>query len=186
MHPDDERDTTVRLVAGDESAYAEIFRTWYAPLVRFVDALLRSRDEAEEVVQEVMVELWHHRASIDPERPVQAWLFRSARNRALNVLRHQRVREKAAPAISELSGRAAGADEASVHGELEAALHGALAELPARCREVFELSRTHGLRNAEIAERLGISVKAVEAHVGRALRTMRERLRPWLPPGRHL
>ena len=183
---DDDRDLVARLVAGDDAAYAALFRQWYAPLVRFVDALLRQRDEAEEVVQEVMLELWNHRASLDPERPVQAWLFRSARNRALNVVRHQRVREKSAPVLTALAGESAATDEATTAAELEAVLHEALAELPPRCREVFTLSRTEGLRNADIAERLGISVKAVEAHVGRALRTMRERLRPWLPPGARL
>ncbi|HMS03595.1 MAG TPA: RNA polymerase sigma-70 factor [Gemmatimonadaceae bacterium] len=186
MQTDEEREVVTRLVAGDDAAYAAVFRMWYAPLVRFVEALLRQRDEAEEVVQEVMLELWHHREALDPERPVQAWLFRSARNRALNVVRHRRVRERSAPHLTAMAGEAAPSDEALVEGELAATVHEALAELPPRCREVFELSRTHGLRNAEIAARLGVSVKAVEAHIGRALRTMRERLRPWLPPGRQL
>jgi RNA polymerase sigma-70 factor (ECF subfamily) len=53
--------------------------------------------------------------------------------------------------------------------------------LPDRCREVFELSRVHGLKYAEIARALGISVKTVEAQMGKALRTLRERLAPWLP-----
>lgn len=186
MSHEEDLDTIARLVAGDESAYARLFRTWYAPLVRFVEALLRERDEAEEVAQEVMLELWRHRATLDPERPVQSWLFRAARNRALNVLRHRRVREAAAPTITALAGEAEAADDGTTTAELEAAVHEAFADLPPRCREVFDLSRTHGLRHAEIAERLGISIKAVEAHVGRALRTMRERLRPWLPPGERL
>jgi RNA polymerase sigma-70 factor (ECF subfamily) len=50
-------------------------------------------------------------------------------------------------------------------------------------REVFELSRVRGLRYAEIADTLGISVKTVEARMGRALRSLRERLAPWLPGG---
>jgi RNA polymerase sigma-70 factor (ECF subfamily) len=178
---DIDRDTIVRLAAGDDAAYATVFRAWYAPLVRFVEALLRERDEAEEVVQEVMLELWHHRATLDPDRPVQAWLFRAARNRALNVVRHDRVRERTAPTVASLASTPVPADERTTESEMDAAVHEALAELPPRCAEVFALSRAEGLRNAEIAQRLGISVKAVEAHIGRALRTMRERLRPWLP-----
>ena len=68
--------------------------------------------------------------------------------------------------------------------ELEAAVREAVASLPPRCREVFEMSRERGLRYAEIAEALGVTVKAVEANMGRALRILRERLAPWLPEGR--
>jgi RNA polymerase sigma-70 factor, ECF subfamily len=182
----DDRECITRLTQGDEAAYAQVFRTWYAPLVRFVDALLRQRDEAEEVAQEVMLELWNRRAHLDPERPVQAWLFRAARNRALNVVRHRKVVQQSEPVIASLTGDATPSDRAVVEHELEAALHEAIAELPPRCREVFVRSRSDGLRNTEIAAALGISVKAVEAQIGRALRTLRERLRPWLPPGREL
>ncbi len=182
----DDRDLLQRLVSGDEAAYDAVFRTWYAPLVRFVEVMLRQHDEAEEVAQEVMLELWQHRAQIDPERPVQAWLFRAARNRALNVIRHGKVREASAPTIAVLASAPAPSDERVSATEMQAAMHEALAELPPRCREVFLLSRVQGLRNAEIAQQLGVSVKAVEGQMARALRTFRERLAPWLPPGRTL
>ncbi len=178
-----ERDLLQQLTEGNESAYATVFRTWYAPLVRFLDAMLRQRDEAEEVAQEVMLELWEHRTTIDPERPVQAWLFRAARNRALNVLRHRNVRAVAAPGIALLSSAPTPSDVAATEHEMQAALHEALADLPPRCREVFALSRADGLKNAEIAAKLGVSIKAVEAQMARALRALRERMRPWMPPG---
>jgi len=184
MH--DDRDLLQRLTSGDDSAYDAVFRAWYAPLVRFVEAMLRQRDEAEEVAQEVMLELWQHRAQIDPERPVQAWLFRAARNRALNVIRHGKVRDASAPTLSVMTPPPAPSDAGVSASEMQAAIHEALAVLPPRCREVFLLSRTQGLRNAEIAEQLGVSVKAVEGHMARALRGFRERLAPWLPPGRML
>ena len=66
-------------------------------------------------------------------------------------------------------------------GELRKAITAAVAELPPACREVFMLSRTQGLRYAEIAETLGISVKTVESQMGKALRHMRTRLAQWLP-----
>ncbi len=64
---------------------------------------------------------------------------------------------------------------------MDVALRAAMGDLPERCREVFELSRVHGLRYAEIASALGISVKTAEAQMGKALRIRRERLAPWLP-----
>ncbi len=175
-----------QLAAGDDDAYATVFRTWYAPLVRFVDAMLRQTDEAEEVAQEVMLELWNQRERLDADRPVQAWLFRAARNRALNVLRHRKVLDNTAGEVSALTPLPTAADEGATEQELHAALHEALSELPPRCREVFTLSRAQGLRNAEIAAQLGVTVKAVEAQIARALRTLREHMRPWLPPGDRL
>ena len=67
-----------------------------------------------------------------------------------------------------------------VDEEMDVAVRQAVAELPERCREVFELSRVRGLRYAEIATALEISVKTVEAQMGKALRLLRERLAPWL------
>lgn len=182
----DERERLERVMRGDEPAYAEVFRTWYAPLVRFSDALLRQRDEAEEVAQEVLLELWQRRAQLDPALPVQSWLFRAARNRSLNVLRHRKVVSGSEPHVIALASSPEPADASTAERELQAAVHEALAQLPPRCREVFHLSRAEGLRNADIAERLGISVKGVEAQVARALRALRESLRAWLPPGRTL
>ena len=62
----------------------------------------------------------------------------------------------------------------------------AIAGLPPRCREVFEMSRMRGLKYAEIADALGVTVKAVEANMGRALRILRVQLAPWLPDGKEL
>jgi RNA polymerase sigma-70 factor (ECF subfamily) len=70
-----------------------------------------------------------------------------------------------------------------LEGEIEAMTRRAVSELPPRCREVFELSRVHGLRYAEIASTLDLSIKTVEAQMGKALRLIRDRLSPWLPKG---
>ncbi|MBI2615354.1 MAG: sigma-70 family RNA polymerase sigma factor, partial [Gemmatimonadetes bacterium] len=75
------------------------------------------------------------------------------------------------------------ADRDLLEQEMDVALAQAVAQLPDRCREAFELSRLHGLKYAEIAQVLEISVKTVEAQMGKAIRVLRERLAPWLPEG---
>jgi RNA polymerase sigma-70 factor (ECF subfamily) len=170
-----------RLIRGDEHAFDEIFRAWYAPLVRAAETLLRERAIAEEVVQEVMLELWRRRDRLDPNGSAQAYLFQSTRNRALNHLRHLEVQRRSAPRLAVDEGREASAPSQVVAREIDTALRAALDELTPRCREVFELSRVQGLKYSEIAETLGVSVKAVEAQMGKALRILRERLAPWLP-----
>jgi RNA polymerase sigma-70 factor (ECF subfamily) len=177
----DDRELLARLRRGDDTAYEAIFRQWYAPLVAMTAALLRDRGPAEEVVQDVMLELWRRREGITFETSLRAYLFQAARNRGLNYLRRLRVEERGEATIAGAMATPEPADSEARESELNVAIQQAIAGLPDRCREVFELSRVHGLKYAEIATQLGISVKTVEAQMGKALRVMRERLAPWLP-----
>ena len=174
-----------RLRLGDEAAFDTLFRTWYGPLVQFADRMLRDRDAAEETVQDVLLELWKRRETLVIQGSPQGYLFQSTRNRALNRLRHHRVENREEFDTDTLPAPSS-ADSAAAESEIEVALRQAVESLPPRCREVFELNRMQGLKYAEVAAALGISVKAVEAHMARALRTLRERLAPWLPRGRAL
>lgn len=169
-----------RLRRGDTSAFDVIFRTWYGPLVGTAERMLRDRAVAEELVQDVMLELWRRRETLSSDGSAQAYLFQATRNRVLNHLRHLKI-EQREPEVRGESSSTPPADAALVQQELSTAVQRAVQALPDRCREVFELSRVHGLKYAEIAHALGISVKTVEAQMGKALRTLRERLAAWLP-----
>jgi RNA polymerase sigma-70 factor (ECF subfamily) len=169
-----------RIQSGDEGAYDAAFRTWYPVLVRVAAAIVKDVDAAEEVAQDVMVQLWRRRHVLDATLSLRAYLLRSIRNRALNQLRHARVRRDSAADVEALYDEPAGSDQPVVAGELTDAVHIALRELPPRCREIFELSRVDGLKYSEIAEALGISPKTVEAQIGKALRILRIRLAEWL------
>jgi RNA polymerase sigma-70 factor (ECF subfamily) len=179
----DDRELLVRLRRGDDAAYEAIFRQWYAPLVATTAALLREREPAEEVVQDVMLELWRRRESLTLEQSLRAYLFQASRNRALNYLRRLRVETRGEATIAAAMSTPDQADSQVREEELRVAIQSAIAGLPDRCREVFELSRIHGLKYAEIATTLGISVKTVEAQMGKALRVMREKLAVWMPQG---
>jgi RNA polymerase sigma-70 factor, ECF subfamily len=182
----EDRELLVRLT-GDErdarDAFETIFRKWYVPVARATQALVRDAGVAEELAQDVMLELWRRRADLVAEASAQAYLFRAARNRAYNHLRHLAIVRRRLPLSG---GRVSHDPEAPVQleaAELDAAIQRAMDALPPRCREVFELSREEGLRYADIADRLGVSVKTVETHMGKALRTLREQLAPWLRGG---
>jgi RNA polymerase sigma-70 factor (ECF subfamily) len=183
---DADRELLARLRRGDESAFDAIFRDSYPRLVRAAEMMLRERAIAEELVQDVMLELWRKRETLDPLGSVIAYLHQATRNRALNHLRHLQVQRRSAPHLLGESTREAVGPSALVAEEMRVALRQALDELTPRCREVFELSRVRGLTYAEIADALGVSVKAVEAQMGKALRTLRERLAHWLPNGDRL
>lgn len=176
-----DRDLLERLRQGDTSAFDAIFRAWYGPLVGTAERMLRDRAIAEELVQDVMLELWRRRETLAPDGSPQAYLFQATRNRVLNHLRHLKVEQRSEPEVRSEASSAPNAGEAVAEEELDAAVHRAVQSLPDRCREVFELSRVHGLTYSEIARQLGISVKTVEAQMGKALRTLREQLAAWLP-----
>lgn len=176
-----DRDLLARLRSGDHDAFNEIFRQWYEPAVRSATRILRDPGVAEEITQDVFLELWRRRESLPTDSSAGAYLLQSARNRALNHLRHLQVQQKSIIHIEALTEPAEYADVAVQASELEVAAREAIASLPPRTREVFQLSRERGMRYSEIAALLGVSVKAVEANMSRALRVMRERLAPWLP-----
>lgn len=171
---------------GDTFAFDTIFREWYPRLVLISDRIVGERQVAEDLAQEVFLELWRRRETLALETTVHAYLLQSVRNRSLNHLRHVQVRRRSAPEVVEMAGNSLPADAETVAAELKTAIDQAMQSLTPRCREVFQLSRERGLKYSEIATTLGVSVKAVEAQMGKALRTMREHLAPWLPDGESL
>jgi RNA polymerase sigma-70 factor (ECF subfamily) len=177
----DDNALIARIRQGDERAFDELFRSAYAQLVGAANVVLRDPAVAEEIVQDVMLELWRRRETLVVEDSLRAYLYRATRNRALNHVRHLAVQRRGEPQLRGESAAPPRADARLTAGEIQVALRDAIHDLPDRCREIFEMSRVQGLKYAEIAEILGISVKTVEAQMGKALRILRERLAAWLP-----
>ena len=182
----DDRELLARLRAGESSAFDAIFRANYPLLVRVAESMLRERATAEEIAQDVMLELWRRRDGLDVTESVRGYLLQATRNRALNHLRHRAIERRSEPQLIEGAPKSRPTDAGARESEIEFALQSAIAELPDRCRQIFELSRFDGLKYAEIASRLEISVKTVEVQMGKALRILRERLKAWLPAGDRL
>lgn len=178
-----ERDLQARIRRGEESAFDHVFRVHYPHLVRMAESIVRERAVAEEIAQDVMLELWRRRESLEIEQTFRGYLIRSTRNRALNQIRHQRIVAREAATASHDPHSSPSAEDEMLGTELEHAVHEAIAELPENCKEVFRLSREQGLKYAEIAEVLKISVKTVEKRMGQALAELRRSLAAWLPRG---
>ena len=167
-----------RIRAGDERALEAVFKAHYAGMASFVQRFVRSQDLAEELVQDVFLKLWSKREQLAEIETFRTYLFRAARNTALNYLRRakleRRWREEQGTDDDPPSSLAA--DEETVEQELSVAVQEAINRLPPRCREIFLLSRDGGLTYAEIARSLDISVKTVETQMGRALKALRASL----------
>ena len=158
---------------------AALFREHYAGLCGFVVRYVKSRDVAEEVVQEIFLRVWEQCETSGAAVPTRAYLYTAARNQAFTILRHERVvdrhvahhRSAAMPAAVHPP-----ADAAVELDELTRAAQRAIAALPERSRLVFLLSRERGMSYAEIATVLGISIKTVEGTMMRALKKLRASL----------
>ncbi len=174
-----------RIRADDVDAFEELFRAYYAPLTSFAYAHSDSREVAEEIVQELFLAIWERRAEWQVTTHLRSYLYVATLNRVRSFRRSQRV-HRAAHDVLARDGRARNAheapersDDAIAHHETASAIRTAIAELPARTREVFLLNRDAGLSYREVAMRLGVTVKTVEFHMGRALASLRERLADW-------
>ncbi|MGQ0539793.1 MAG: RNA polymerase sigma-70 factor [Gemmatimonadaceae bacterium] len=168
-----------RMRLGDERALEIIFRTYYAGLVGFARRYVKSTEIAEELVQDLFFKVWSRRASLGEIDSLKTYLFRAARNTALNHLRRRKLEHdwlERAVSVSADEHVVSVSDEAT-EGELTEAVRAAVDRLPPRCREVFLLSRDGALTYNEIAKALGISIKTVETQMGRALKALRDSLK---------
>lgn len=170
----------VAATGDDWGWYEALFRRHHADLCGCLYRYLGSAEAAEDVVQDLFLSVWDDleawQARGEQIRPA---LFVAARNRALDLLKHRRVRERQREQVRlAMVQKIRPADEELVASELKARVEDAVAALPERCRLIFTLSREGGRTYAEIAESLGLSVKTVETQMSRALRALRERLRP--------
>lgn len=167
-----------QLRQGDHRAYEAAFKQWYAPLCAYACSMLRSMDEAEDVVQKMFCTLWDKRTAIDVRASLKSYLYATVHNGCLNRLKHEKVREAHRADFTHCQrGAHDRADERMACDELTAAVSCAVAQLPEQCRTVFELSRSEALTYPEIAERLKISRNTVENHMCKALRLLREKLK---------
>lgn len=184
--PGDEtlRDLTLldRLRASDDTALAVFVQAYAERLRDFAYLTVRDSDLAADIVQDVFVWLWEHRLTLSVGGTVADYLYRATRNRALNVVKHERVQDRvrarfgAQYVINPSAAVAEGADGMLVANELTAAVERALAGLTPRVREVFLLAQVEHMTYDEIAAVLSVSVSTVQSQLSRAIKQIRTEL----------
>lgn len=167
---------------GSVSALETALRRHWAPLYRSVFRILQSPDQSEEVVQQAFVALWERRTGLDPTGSLTGFLYRTARNRALNQKRDQSARTEKGNGHAEELQAARAPDP---HRELERQtlrreVVAAVNRLPPRQREIFVLAKYQGLSRREIAHVLELAPQTVANHLSAALTALRAALRPLL------
>ncbi len=133
---------------------------------------------AQDMVQDSFVNYWNKRDELAPDINAKAYLFTSVRNKSLEFLRREKMKESHEENITHLETLRHDDDieaEAEKYVRLER-IYAAIKTLPTKCQEVFSLSKINGLSYQEIAEYKGISIKTVENQIVRALKILREKL----------
>lgn len=173
----------------DTVDFSEIYSKYYFKLVRFATDFVVLKEDAENIIQDVFVNLWERRDSLVNIENMNAYVFRLAKNKCLDYLKHRIIQEKYvanAQSIHEqefsLKLQSLESFDIDVASEdnLEKIITNAIDSLPNKCREIFLLSRYEGLKYREISERLGLSVNTVETQMGIALKKLRMKLKTCL------
>ena len=166
-----------RVRRGDIRAFDELYERYATRLYGFLFSILRSRVEAEDVFHESFMRAFD--AGDLELRPggFRAWLYRIARNRALNVLRAAERGVRLSSSIPEPIAPPS-ADDRLAERELEAALAGAVARLPPALSEVFHL-RSSGLSYEEMAQVLEIPLGTIKSRMNQMVTVLREEMKPW-------
>ena len=180
MHPE-ESHILEKIRQGDLEAYETIFKAYYQSLCIFALRYLKRTDLAEEIVQDIFVNIWEKRSSLVFEVSLKSYLYRAVHNNSLKFLQHQKVVDKHAKRVMDRGEDYFSEPSQNLQvEELNAKLGIAFAAMSDKTREIFEMSRNEGLKYQEIAEKLRISVKTVEAHMGNALKILRENLKDFI------
>lgn len=165
---------------GNERAFDVVFNKYYGSLSRFCYSFVKDQDEAENLVQDVFVKLWLKRASLERVENLFSYLMIMVRNQSIDFIRREKSQSKLYQNIS-FTDAVKTTEEQISRNEFEDQLFQKLHKLPERCRIAFELSRFEGYSNKEIAANMKITVKGVEALIGRSLKFLREELKEYLP-----
>jgi RNA polymerase sigma-70 factor (ECF subfamily) len=177
-----------RLRNGDEAAFKVLYNDYYSMLYYFVLEFIPLKETAENVVQDTFITLWNKRNELKDDSNLTSYLFTVAKNNALNRLRDKKYSQKMFSNTLDISEldlnlETLSAVDTSVCAfmDIEQIIQETLASLPPQCRKVFELSRFQERKNREIAEELNISIKTVEGHISKGIKTFKVALKDYLP-----
>ncbi len=174
----------IMLKEGNPTAYAELFKQTFPRMLGYCRLFIHDPEQTNDLVQECFIKLWEKRSSISLTQSVESLLFVMLRNRCLNYLRDKKLHttEKKIDAIGENELQHLyqldfiGKEEKTIEEQLIVAIRKSVEKLPEKRKLVFTKAKLEGKKNKEVAEELGISVKAVEKHLHQAREQIRQEM----------
>lgn len=178
-----------KLKNGEENAYVSLFKKYYSSLCAYSRRYVGRKDIAEEIVSETFFYIWENRKNLQIHSSIKSYLFQAVANNSLSFLRKLKKEEKIDDYFTDTKKENIGFFEVSENiteqslllHELSDRIEDAVSHLPPQQQKVFRLKRFDGKKNKEIAQEMGLAVKTVEMHISKAMKTLRENLKDYLP-----
>lgn len=170
----------IKVAEGDEKAFGEVFKIYYNQLGDFIMRITESETMTQEIVQDVFLKIWINRSSLAKIECFKAYLLVVARNHTFNCLKQiarERVRNR--EWVKTVNNQVSVNVEESFAINAEDLVDEAIELLPPQQKKVYTLSRRNGMKQAEIANELNISLETVKKHMVLALRFLKNHLRSY-------
>jgi RNA polymerase sigma-70 factor (ECF subfamily) len=169
-------------------AFEFFFRTNQPRLVSYANRFLDDWETSRDIVQEIFLHLWENKDKLEITVSLRSYLYSSVKNQCINTIKHKVVEQKYSSSIAiqfrEMEINYYQATEESFQkmnaAELANKIEQSISTLPEQCRLTFELSRNEGMKSADIAKKMDVSVRTVETQIYRALKVLKESLREYL------
>lgn len=179
VNPSDIKELQRRLATyDDESAYREIFISFYKPLQQFAFSFVKSRELAEEIVSDVFLKIWLNRSELQQVENLKVYLYVSIKNTSLKYLlkQHRQVAISIDELEVELESFSRTPEEIMLTAEMLNKIKESVNSLPPRCKIIFKLIKEDGLKYKEVAEILNISIKTIDNQLAIALKKISKAL----------
>jgi RNA polymerase sigma-70 factor (ECF subfamily) len=165
-----------RMKNGDVKAFKSVFDQYYIPLCLYSTCIVGDSMEAEEIVQELFFVFWKNKSRLPVLHSIKGYLYNAVRNESLGYVNKKNTEKKYSETTRKTMTESGGDNDPQrllEVEELQNLISRTLYTLPERCRKIFNMQRNEGLKYVEIADRLQISVKTVEADMTKALKILR-------------
>lgn len=164
----------------DFTLFEELFLTYHSSLLAFAYKYVNDKQIAEDIVQDVFMALWIRKHKIDFNESIKPYLYKATLNKSLNYIKsireEKRIDDQDIEYLLHQKIVSYNQQDSLILKEITTEINALVNKLPPQCKKVFQLSREENLKNKEIAERLQISEKTVEAHMRKALFELRNHL----------
>lgn len=164
-----------------EVDFDEIYLIYYPRLFLFALKLTGSREESEEIIQDVFIRLWQKEGLLEIKYSIRAYLFRAVHNACFDYLKKQKNQRKITYADFTNVDKFFDFQDPILLEELELAIKKSIDMLPNQCKKVFMMHRYEDLSYRKIAHNLNISIKTVETQISRAIKSLRKSMIEYLP-----
>ena len=177
------------LKKGDENTYVYLFDKYYISLCAYSQKYVGRKDVAEEIVSEILLNLWENHKALKINVSIKSYLFKSVVNNSLYYLRKLEKENKIKEYFSDTDVSNIGfsfspeeiSEKSSIKNNISEKIEEAVSRLPEQQQKAFKLKRFEGKKNKEIAEIMGLSIKTVEMHLAKSMLKLREDLKKSLP-----